>query len=51
MAISGREPYRTGNGVPRLGCPEQAITKVPRRFVALLEYAMAKSKPSGLEGC
>eukprot|EP00435_Cladocopium_sp_Y103_P022664 s242_g5.t1 len=28
----------------RLGCPEQAITKVPRRFVALLEYAMAKSK-------
>eukprot|EP00438_Fugacium_kawagutii_P022136 Skav230295 [mRNA] locus=scaffold2934:141046:145747:- [translate_table: standard] len=31
----------------RLGCPEQAITKVPRRFVALLEYAMAKSKRLG----
>lgn len=30
--------------IAMLGCPEQAITKVPRRFVALLEYAMAKSK-------
>ncbi|CAK9003706.1 unnamed protein product [Durusdinium trenchii] len=27
-----------------LGCPEQAITKVPRTWIPLLEYAMAKSK-------
>jgi len=30
--------------IAMLGCPEQAITKVSRKFMPLLEFAMAKSK-------
>ncbi|CAJ1363886.1 unnamed protein product [Effrenium voratum] len=30
--------------IAELGCPEQAITMLPRRWVPLLEYALQKSK-------
>ena len=31
----------------RLGCPEQAITKLPKSWMPLLEYTMSKSKCHG----